>query len=186
MKIYLKLPSLQDKSKMLDYIEEFRNFDEDYVPMDFEKDMIYEEWLQKIEDLRTGKNLHDKKVPMTYYFIMDDDKIVGHIKIRHNIQTDFLSKIGGHIGCGVRPSERKKGYATKGLELALIECKKMGIDDVMVSCKKENVGSAKCIQNNGGVFEGEVDCRGDIYLKYNIKTNQNCLSLKKEKKNEKN
>ena len=66
---------------------------------------------------------------------------------------------GGHIGDGVRPSQRRKGIATKMIGLALEECRKLGISRVLMVCDKTNIGSAKSIQRNGGVLENEVDER---------------------------
>ena len=70
---------------------------------------------------------------------------------------------GGHIGDGIRPSERRKGNATKMIGLALLECKKLGIDRVMMSCNPDNIGSKKSILNNGFVFEDEILDRFDIF-----------------------
>ena len=91
--------------------------------------------------------------------------IVGAINIRHNL-NDHLLKYGGHIGDGVRPSERRRGYATKMIRLALKECKKLGIKRVLVVCEKNNVGSSKSIINNGGILENEVIEDGKIYQRY--------------------
>lgn len=74
---------------------------------------------------------------------------------------------GGHIGNGIRPSERKKGYATKMIGLALEECRKLGIEKVLIVCDKDNIGSAKSIINNGGVLENEIaDEDGTIEQRY--------------------
>lgn len=73
---------------------------------------------------------------------------------------------GGHIGDGVRPSERRKGIATQMISLALDECKKMGIQRVLMVCNKENAGSAKSIRNNGGVLENEIVVDGVVEQRY--------------------
>ena len=77
--------------------------------------------------------------------------LIGHLIVLN----DYLLKYGGHIGDGIRPSERRKGYATQMIGLALEECKKLGIDRVLLVCDKDNIGSAKSIVNNGGVLENE-------------------------------
>lgn len=73
---------------------------------------------------------------------------------------------GGHIGDGVRPSERRKGIATKMISLALDECRKLGIQKVLMVCDKDNVGSAKSIRNNGGVLENEIIVDGVVEQRY--------------------
>ncbi|MBR2176691.1 MAG: GNAT family N-acetyltransferase, partial [Clostridia bacterium] len=90
----------------------------------------------------------------------------GAVNIRHYL-NDYLLKEGGHIGDGIRPSERRKGYATEMVRLALIECKKLGIDRVLMVCDKDNIGSAKSILKNGGVLEDEfLNEYGDIEQRY--------------------
>lgn len=42
------------------------------------------------------------------------------------------------------------------IRLALEECKKIGIDRVLMVCYKDNIGSRKSIINNGGVLENEL------------------------------
>lgn len=77
------------------------------------------------------------------------------IDIRHRL-NEYLLQFGGNIGYSVRPSQRRKGYATEMLALALEECRKLGLDRALVTCDKTNIGSAKTIQKNGGVLENEV------------------------------
>ena len=69
--------------------------------------------------------------------------IVGIIDLRHHIDHPILSTWGGHIGYYVRPSERRKGYATKQIALALDYCKSLDIDKVLMSCTIDNIGSEK-------------------------------------------
>lgn len=73
---------------------------------------------------------------------------------------------GGHIGDGVRPSERRKGIATKMISLALDEYRKLGLQKVLMVCDKDNVGSAKSIRNNGGVLENEIIVDGVVEQRY--------------------
>ena len=61
---------------------------------------------------------------------------------------------------------RRKGYATEMIRLALQECKKLGLTKVLMVCDKDNIGSAKSIQNNGGVLENEILEDGDIIQIY--------------------
>ncbi len=96
-------------------------------------------------------------LPDSVFFLLDEDRdrLIGAVNIRHYLNDDLLFT-GGHIGDGVRPTERRKGYATEMVRLALTECKKLGIDKVLMTCDKDNVASAKTIVRNGGVLENEV------------------------------
>lgn len=106
-------------------------------------------------------------VPDSTFFCLDEDRdiIVGAVNIRHYL-NDALLFNGGHIGDGVRPSERRKGYATGMIRLALDECRKLGIQRVLMVCNKENIASAKTIIKNGGVLENEIDVDGVIEQRY--------------------
>lgn len=116
----------------------------------------YHDFDHYLEDL-DFKETKDGHVKTTTLFLLDDERnrLLGAVNIRHEL-NEHLLQFGGHIGDGIRPSERRKGYATKMIGLALEECKKLGIDRVMMSCTKGNIGSAKSIMNNGGIKENEV------------------------------
>lgn len=63
-------------------------------------------------------------VPETTYFCLDLDRdiFVGAVTIRHYLTERLLNS--GLIGDGIRPSERRKGYASEMIRLALYEAKK--------------------------------------------------------------
>lgn len=107
-------------------------------------------------------------VPDSVFFLLDEDRdrLLGAVNIRHTL-NEYLLQFGGHIGDGIRPSERRKGYATEMIRLALIECRKLRIDRVLMICDKDNIGSAKSILKNGGVLESEfVDEDGKTEQRY--------------------
>lgn len=120
-----------------------------------------------LENLEIKEGAANGWVPDTTLFCLDKDRniFVGAVNIRHYLNEGLL-RSGGHIGDGIRPSERRKGYATAMIGLALKECKKLGIDRVLMCCDKENVGSAKSIQKNGGVLENEIEEDGTIEQRY--------------------
>lgn len=109
-------------------------------------------------------------VPDSTFFCLGTERniFVGAVNIRHCL-NDRLLVGGGHIGDGIRPSERGKGLATKMIALALDECRKLGIRDVLMCCDKDNVASARTIEKNGGVLENEVLDDGVPVLRYWIK-----------------
>ncbi len=120
-----------------------------------------------MENLDTKEESKNGWVPDTTLFCLDKDRniFVGAVNIRHYL-NDELIKTGGHIGDGVRPSERRKGYATAIIALALGECKKLGINNVLICCDKDNIASAKSIISNGGILENEIEEDGHIKQRY--------------------
>jgi len=72
----------------------------------------YDEWMDRVT-LAHDKDTSFIHVPATTYFTVreSDNKIVGSIQLRHEL-SDELRKHGGHIGYGICPSERSKGYGT--------------------------------------------------------------------------
>lgn len=123
----------------------------------------FENYMTNLEVKDTSGGL----VPDSTFFCLDEERdiFVGAVNIRHYLNESLLLN-GGHIGDGVRPSERRKGIATRMIGLALEECKKLGISKVLMVCDKDNVGSAKSIQNNGGVLENEVEVDGIMEQRY--------------------
>ena len=130
-----------------------------------------EEWITENELRESSKTLPPDKVTSTAYIAvrMSDNKIVGMINFRHHINHPILSTWGGHIGYSVRPCERKKGYATEMLRQVIINCKIYGLDKILVTCDKDNIGSKKAIITNGGLFEKDIEVDGDTIGRYWIK-----------------
>lgn len=114
-------------------------------------------WVEHCCSSKDPANVPEGRVPATQYIFVreEDNKIVGMIQIRHYL-NDYLEKFGGHIGYSVAPSERRKGYASLMLKTALPECKRLGIDKVLITCIKTNIGSRKTILANGGIYESTV------------------------------
>ena len=105
-------------------------------------------------------------MPETTYFCLDSDRdiFVGAVTIRHYLTKQL--QYSGHIGDGIRPSERGKGYATAMIGLALQEARRLGIQKVLMCCDKQNIASAKSIVRNGGVLENEAAVNGVVKQRY--------------------
>ena len=153
------------KEQITEMMDEWTASGEKIVPYVIQK-TDYHDFDSYISSLEI-KDVQDGKVPDSTFFCLDTDRIifVGAVNIRHYLNEDLLQN-GGHIGDGVRPSERRKGIATKMISLALEECRKLGIPKVLMVCDKDNKGSAKSIINNGGVLENEIMCDGVIEQRY--------------------
>ena len=72
-----------------------------------------------------------------------------------NATSYELEEHGGHIGYGVRPSERRKGYGKQQLLLVLDAARQMKIPKVMISCDKDNIASGKTAVSCGGILTRE-------------------------------
>ena len=155
MKLRLVKLSEEYKRHLNEMMEEWYATGENIIPYVIRKNDYkdFEYYMDNLEVKEGTENL----VPDSTFFCLDEDRdiFVGAVNIRHYL-NEALLRDGGHIGDGVRPSERRKGIATKMIGLALDECRKLGIDRVLMVCDKDNIGSAKSIINNGGVLENEI------------------------------
>lgn len=112
--------------------------------------------IPKLINNSNGIDLEEGYVPDTYYFLWDDDKIVGLFKIRHYL-NDFLKKGPGHIGYCILKEYRKQGYATEGLKLAIKEAKKIiPENEIYMSVNKDNLASLKVQEKCGAVVVSET------------------------------
>lgn len=125
---------------------------------------------KKAMDNMYGKDKKLKRgwVPGSSYWLMDGNKYIGEVRLRHKLNAKLLRE-GGHIGYGIRPSKRKKGYGTKILALVLPKVKKLGIKKALVTCDDDNVGSWKIIEANGGVLKDKIVNKGKKIRRYYIK-----------------
>ncbi len=117
------------------------------------------EWLDQIDMLASRDTIpeHANWVPSTQFIYVRaaDRKIIGMIQVRHEF-NEYLEKYAGHIGYSVRPSERRKGYATAMLRATLPYCREIGLKQVLISCLTDNEGSRRTILANGGVYDATV------------------------------
>lgn len=93
------------------------------------------------------------------------DRILGAISIRHKLTERLLFR-GGHIAYYVHKYERQKGYASEMLRLGMEKCRELGIDKILITCAKSNIGSVKTILNNGGAFHSEDIEEGEQFQRY--------------------
>ena len=167
----LEFPSIEDKEQWKNYIEEYKKNDSSasFLP-DFDNEKNYEKWLSKIVTEECGINLPKDYSKASYFFLKLDDKIIGHISIRHSLINDRLKNYSGNIGCGIIPSERNKGYGTKLLNLGIQKCIGLDLEEVTIISRKDNKGFSKIIENNFGKLDSEVYVNDEtIYQKYIIK-----------------
>ena len=168
MKLKFIEPNSSLENSYQDYMDEWEKSKEKIIPFASGKrdTQNYQELLSLWEEDKTEKAREKGFVPATLYFTLDEsDKIIGCIHFRHEL-NEFLLKSGGHIGYGVRPSERKKGYAGESLRLFLELVKEKGYKKVLITCDDDNIASAKIIEKNGGVLENIIDVDGENTRRY--------------------
>lgn len=163
-KFYLEMPSLERKEQIIDYVNEFAFYNSETNGMGSLRKILegytFEQALEMC--LNRQKEEYAKKIgkcqSKTFLLVREnDDRIIGAINVRWNL-LENMKQFGGNIGYGIRPTERRKGYNKINLYLGLIEAKKLGLDQVMLSCEVSNLGSAKTMQALGGKLERtEVD-----------------------------
>ena len=112
------------------------------------EDESFAEHVDRLERQRRGHDLGDL-VEATWLVAEVDGAMVGRTSVRHRL-NDFLRSFGGHIGYGVRPACRRRGYATEILRQSLVIARSYGIDRVLVMCDDDNVASAAVIEARGG------------------------------------
>lgn len=150
MQTFRELKS-EDEAAFHRYINQWYLKEEIVIPTTTEIKR-YKNYQHFIEFLSLSKqaDFNPNFVPNSTFFLFVGDEIVGASNIRHEL-NEGLKKIGGHIGYGVAPNERNKGYATKILEHSLTYLKKMQVHEALITCNQKNHFSAKVILNFGGV-----------------------------------
>lgn len=117
-------------------------------------------WLQQCVDSEAGQNLPEGYVPQTIYWLYADGIPVGRAKLRHRL-NDSLLRSGGHIGYGIAPQHRGKGYATAMLRMVLSEAHTLGIEQALITINTDNAASRAVTEKCGGILENIEDghCR---------------------------
>ncbi|WP_462422942.1 GNAT family N-acetyltransferase [Fusobacterium pseudoperiodonticum] len=111
-------------------------------------------WFEELKKRSCEDTVPKGLVPSSTYLAVreKDNYIVGMIDIRHYL-NEYLTQVGGHIGYGVRKTERNKGYAKQMLKLALEKCKELKIKRVLITCDEDNIASEKVILSANAKLE---------------------------------
>lgn len=146
--LQLVIPKKEHETAVMDFREEFLKAKEKISGgVGLEQAENYEDWLGHKYIPHYGSV--DKAVFLAFDSV---GKLVGISDIRLGT-NDFIQTFAGQIGYSVRPSQRKRGYASEILKLTLMEAAKCGLSKILITCNEPNIASAKVIEKNGGVLE---------------------------------
>lgn len=167
-RFFLEEPSIKRKEEAIEYVLEHIQYNSNMSGTGgLDKNYLnYEEWLEKNELMKYPNTCQVNRCPAyTFFLIRDNDnKIIGMINIRYNL-TEYVEIYGGHIGYGIRPTERCKGYNKINLYLGLLKARDIGLDKVLLTALDSNPASYKTILSLGGVLENKIpDDKEDTLL----------------------
>lgn len=158
--LYLKKLNIEDAKEEYTFLQELKSengFENDYENISYEA--FVNEAIPTRLNCSQGIGLKEGRVPDTHFFLWDDNHIVGIFKVRHHLNA-FLENGAGHIGYAIAEKYRHRGYASKGLALAIQECKKLMPKEeaeIYMSCRKDNIASLKTMLHNGAYIHHEDD-----------------------------
>lgn len=158
-------PSKEMETDIWAYRQEYLDFGEIHINGSYGISHYdsFDEWLEIVLAIEKDR-MSKYGIHASTFFTMrkSDRKLIGSIQLRHSL-TDELEKKGGHIGYGIRPAERQKGYGCQQLLLGLDLARKMGIPKVMISCENDNIASRRTALSCGGVLHCENEYKGKIH-----------------------
>lgn len=157
-------PNESLEAEYLSMLSEWHNTGEALIPFVLKFDPSnFKKFIGYLRGFPLGFSMGDFVPHSSFWLVDETDQVLGVSNLRHRL-TPALLNDGGHIGYGIKPSQRGKGYANEILRLTLIKAKEKGISRVMLSCDSSNIASSKTIINNGGklwkehIVDGELTC----------------------------
>ncbi|MDX9730999.1 MAG: GNAT family N-acetyltransferase [Bdellovibrionales bacterium] len=173
--LILRELSAKDESAFLAWVSDWDGDRLSWATFVWEPGMEHSEHLRKLEEQKQKTKLPANMVPSTMLYGFSGEHIVGRMNIRHEL-NESLTQRGGHLGYAVSPRFRKQGFATELFRQSIAACRKLGLNDILVTCGDQNHASWRIIEKFGGLLENTFDDRrtGEIVRRYwvNIASNQ--------------
>lgn len=156
-----------DELQFQNYIDSWHNQKERISPSSCETGTIsFQKWKEAQLILAQEDNHPAGMVRAeTLFLIEDNGYIIGAINLRYAMTEDLL-KFGGHMSFGIRPEERKKGYAFIMIKLALNRLRVNGITKALVTITRDNKPAQRTIRKIGGKLENAYESKGNVIDRY--------------------
>jgi predicted acetyltransferase len=159
----LRMLNPSDEQTFRDAVAEFKEHDPDWeFAFNLADASNFSDYTTHLKNQSEGRDIRGF-VPNSYMGVFVDGKCVGRSSIRHELNDQLLS-FGGHIGYGVVPSERRKGYGREILRLSLAFLRSRGVKKALLTCDDHNLASIRIIEIHGGVLENKVPRDGTKVL----------------------
>ena len=161
------LPTLDYEQSYLSYINEL--VDEERYPfvMDFDH-QPFSRLIQRLQNLAAGVAVPAGAVINHTYWLVENSELIGVANLRP-LLTPAIEHIGGHIGLGIRPTFRGKGYSKILLQSTLEKASGFGLKEVSVHAYKNNHASVAMLESCGAALDSSVaDNSGETIQRFII------------------
>jgi predicted acetyltransferase len=147
-------PSVEYKEAFLRFLADFETHDPAHAEFYLPAKEDFAAYVGGLLEEEQGINLREGWVPCTHQWLFTQDhQIAGVTRLRHRIDTPFLSANGGHIGYDIAPMHRRQGYGHLALQFSLRRASTLGLSRVLLFTAEDNAPSRAVIERAGGMLE---------------------------------
>lgn len=156
-----------DEKNFMEYTKEWKENNEPIFPSVCEQNgKTYNEWIKsQFPSLNSEPKSNDHIKSETFYLVEDNGYIIGAIDLRFDLTAEVL-KHEGHLSFGVRPAERRKGYAFIMLKQSLNKLRLNRVNKALITTNRDNKAAKNTIKKIGGKLENSYEMKGNVIDRY--------------------